>query len=139
MSDTVNKAERSRIMAQVRSIGNKSTELKVVKLLRQHRITGWRRHWHVAGRPDFAFPKAKVALFIDGCFWHGCPAHLRMPSSNVDYWQGKVARNMARDAGVTAELEEKGWNVLRVWECELKDPPRVMRRLSQLLDFSYRR
>lgn len=134
MSDTVDKAARSRIMAQVRSKGNKSTELKVVRLLRQHRITGWRRHLPLAGRPDFAFPKAKIAVFIDGCFWHGCPRCYREPKSSVEYWQGKVARNKERDTKVSMELKGKGWRVLRVWECELKNPARMLRDLSWLIN-----
>ena|SRR2546421_12517288 len=133
MTDTVTKQERSRIMRSVRGRGNASTELKVVRLLREHKITGWRRHLPLAGRPDFAFPKSRVALFVDGCFWHGCPAHLRMPSSNVEYWRGKVGRNMERDARVTRELEAKGWRVLRMWEHEIKEPSRVLRELARLL------
>ncbi len=129
MTDTVTKQERSRIMAAVRGRGNLSTELKTVKLFRQHKITGWRRHLKLTGKPDFAFPKSKVALFIDGCFWHGCPLHLRMPSSNVEYWQGKIARNMARDVSVTNELTNKGWRVLRIWECEIKEPEGFIERV----------
>lgn len=133
MTDTVSKQERSRIMRSVRGRGNASTELKVVRLFREHKITGWRRHLPLAGKPDFTFPKQRVVVFIDGCFWHGCPAHLRMPASNVDYWQGKVARNMARDARVRTELEEKGWRVLRVWEHEIKDPALFIQRVSALI------
>jgi DNA mismatch endonuclease (patch repair protein) len=134
MVDTVSKSERSRIMRSVKGRGNASTELKVVRLLREHHITGWRRHLPLAGKPDFAFPKARVALFIDGCFWHGCPAHLRMPASNVEYWRAKVARNMARDARVTRELEARGWRVLRVWEHEIKEPSRMLRELSRMIN-----
>ena len=133
MTDTVSKTERSRIMAQVKGRGNASTELKVVKLFREHKITGWRRHLRLAGKPDFVFPKQRLALFIDGCFWHGCPAHLRMPATNVSYWQGKVGRNMARDQRVTQELEAKGWRVLRVWEHELKEPDELLAKVVRLL------
>lgn len=131
MSDTYDKETRSRVMAQVKSKGNKSTELKVVKLLREQGITGWRRHWPVAGRPDFAFPKSKIALFIDGCFWHGHNCRNLTPSQNSDYWQAKIARNRKRDKRVTAELKREGWRVLRVWECALKDPARVLRRIAR--------
>ena len=119
-------------MRSVKGRGNASTELKVVRLFREHHITGWRRHLPLIGKPDFAFPKSKVALFVDGCFWHGCPAHLRMPSSNVEYWQGKVARNVARDARVTAELEAEGWSVIRMWEHEIKEPSKMLRALARL-------
>lgn len=133
MTDTVSKTERSRIMRQVKGRGNASTELKIVRLFREHKITGWRRHLPLTGKPDFAFPKARVAVFIDGCFWHGCPAHLRMPSTNVDYWQRKVARNMERDKRVTAELESKGWRVLRVWEHEIKEPESMLRSIMRVI------
>lgn len=134
MADTVSKQERSRIMRSVRGRGNASTELKVVRLFRENGIKGWRRHLPLPGRPDFAFPKARVAVFVDGCFWHGCPAHLRMPASNVDYWRGKVARNMERDARVTKELKAKGWRVLRMWEHEIKNPERALLVLSRLIN-----
>ena len=134
MADKVNKQERSRIMRSVRGRGNASTELKAVRIFREHKITGWRRHLPLIGKPDFAFPNQRLVVFIDGCFWHGCPMHLRMPATNVDYWQGKVARNVARDAKVTAELRSKGWRVLRVWECELKDPSRVARIVTEMLE-----
>lgn len=133
MTDTVTKEERSRIMAQVRGRGNASTELKVVKLFRERHITGWRRHLPLPGKPDFSFPKHKLALFIDGCFWHGCPTHLRMPKSNTEYWQLKVERNKARDVKVINELQLKGWRVCRVWECELRSPVLFINRISPLL------
>jgi len=115
-------------MRSVRGRGNASTELKAVRIFREHKITGWRRHLPLIGKPDFAFPNQRLVVFIDGCFWHGCPMHLRMPATNVDYWQGKVARK------VTAELRSKGWRVLRVWECELKDPSRVARIVTEMLE-----
>ena len=133
MTDTFTKQERSRIMRSVRGRGNKSTELKVVGLFREYKITGWRRHLPLIGKPDFAFPKARVILFVDGCFWHGHNCRNLTPSQNSDYWQAKIARNIARDVRVAAELEGKGWRVLRVWECELKDPARLIRRVSDLL------
>lgn len=133
MTDIMDKAARSERMALIRSKGNKSTELKALSIFRQHKITGWRRHLPLIGKPDFAFPKAKVALFIDGCFWHGCPLHVRPPKSRLEYWRPKLEGNKKRDARVTKELNEKGWRVLRVWECELKDPSRMLRSLSRML------
>lgn len=131
MSDTYSKQVRSRVMRSVKGRGNASTELKVVRLFRENKITGWRRHLPLVGKPDFAFPKSKVALFVDGCFWHGHDCRNLTPAQNSDYWQKKIARNVARDARVTKELEDKGWRVLRVWECELKEPGRVLRRLLE--------
>ncbi|WP_074377115.1 very short patch repair endonuclease [Mycobacteroides abscessus] len=72
---------------------------------------------------DLVFTRAKVAVFIDGCFWHGCPEHHRQPTANADYWMSKVAKNRARDAETNAALREKGWEVLRFWEHE---PPELV-------------
>ena len=71
--DKYDKATRSRMMAAVRSRGNRSTEVRLAKLLRKHRLSGWRRQYPIPGTPDFCWPKSRVALFVDGCFWHGCP------------------------------------------------------------------
>ena len=75
MPDVFTKAKRSEVMSRIRGRGNKDTELALAKLLRRHRITGWRRNQPVFGKPDFVFPKLKLAVFVDGCFWHGCPKH----------------------------------------------------------------
>jgi DNA mismatch endonuclease, patch repair protein len=117
-------------MAKVRSRGNASTELKAVKILRRNKITGWRRHLPIFGRPDFAFPKSRVALFIDGCFWHGCPHCYRAPQSARNYWSHKIARNKRRDLKVTRQLKKDGWKVLRVRECQLKTPNRFLNRIK---------
>lgn len=69
-------------------------------------------------RPDIAFTRRRVAVFVDGCFWHGCPEHGGRPSKNANYWNPKIARNMERDAEQTARLEAAGWSVVRVWEHE---------------------
>lgn len=72
---------------------------------------------------DIAFPRAKVAVFIDGCFWHGCPEHYQRPGSNRDYWDPKVARNRERDLETTAAFEDAGWTVLRFWEHAVRNDP----------------
>lgn len=74
----------------------------------------------VTGKPDIAFPGAKVAVFVDGCFWHGCPEHGTKPATNADFWRRKIAKNQARDVKVTAGLVSDGWHVMRFWEHELK-------------------
>jgi DNA mismatch endonuclease (patch repair protein) len=73
----------------------------------------------VFGKPDFAHKQAKVAIFLDSCFWHGCPKHLRMPHSNLEYWQKKIERNRKRDVLVTSKLSSNGWTVIRIWEHSL--------------------
>ena len=91
-------------MAAIRSKGNKDTELKLAELLRKNRIVGWRRHQALPGRPDFVFPRERVAIFVDGCFWHGCPKHGRKPTSNRAYWLPKLRRNQERDADAKRAL-----------------------------------
>lgn len=125
--DTVDKKTRSRYMAAVRSRGNRSTEKQTIGLLRRYRIKGWRRHRAVAGTPDFCWPRQKVALFVDGCFWHGCPRCYEVPKSNVRYWEAKAAGNRRRDRRVDSLLRSSGWVVLRVWECRLYDKRTITR------------
>lgn len=133
--DKVDPQTRSRVMAAVRSSGNRSTEIAMIRLFRQHRITGWRRHWPLTGKPDFAWPKQQVALFVDGCFWHGCPEHCRMPEANNAYWVKKVAGNQRRDKKVSRKLRQDGWQVLRIWEHEVKaNPVKAAMRIRSLLD-----
>jgi len=81
----------------------------------------YRLHYQVPGRPDVAFPGKRVAVFVDGCFWHGCPAHGVSPKSNAEFWKLKIRGNIERDQRVTSELENKGWRVLRFWEHEVND------------------
>lgn len=133
MADVFSKQLRSQVMARVLSRGNRSTEGPAIKLFRAHRCTGWRLSFRLYGKPDFVFPKQKLAIFIDGCFWHGCPHHCRMPSSNVRYWRAKIARNRTRDKLVSTTLKHRNWKVLRIWEHEFDEPGRVLRRVVQAL------
>ena len=119
--DTVSPEVRSRTMRAVKG-KNTSLEMKFRRALWGAGVRGWRLHKDsLPGRPDLVFSAARVAVFIDSCFWHGCPEHLRMPSSNVDYWQAKIERNRRRDAANTQELHTLGWNVLRFWEHEMRE------------------
>jgi DNA mismatch endonuclease, patch repair protein len=104
MADVFSKPKRSDIMARVLGHGNKATELALIKVFRRHGITGWRRHRPIFGNPDFIFPKIKLTLFVDGCFWHGCPKHETQPATNRAFWRKKLARNKARDRLVNARL-----------------------------------
>jgi DNA mismatch endonuclease, patch repair protein len=135
--DTVDKATRSRIMASIRSTGNRSTEQRLRMLLVRHKITGWQvANRLLLGNPDFVFPKAKLVIFVDGCFWHACPKCSHRPKSNRQYWDAKIQRNIARDKRTRMRLRRAGWSVLRIWEHELKENPRaciakIKRKLSQ--------
>ncbi len=133
MADIFSKRKRSQVMAAIRSKGNKDTELKLVSILRSHGIKGWRRHRPLPGNPDFIFPKQRLAVFVDGCFWHGCRWHCRMPKSRSNYWKPKIARNKKRDREVTRQLRRCGWEVLRVWEHALKRPSKMLGRLKVIL------
>ena len=106
-------------MAKVRGHGNRSTEILLMKLFRQNKITGWRRNQPVFGKPDFIFPNSKLAVFVDGCFWHGCSKHGTQPAGNRSFWKKKFARNQTRDRLVNHTLRRAGWRVLRVWEHDL--------------------
>lgn len=130
--DTVPETVRSRIMRQVKGTGNKSTEQVFAKLLREHSIKGWRRNMNIFGRPDFIFPRAKIAIFIDGCFWHGCNRHCRYPASRSVYWHKKIARNQTRDKLVGKELRRRGWRVLRLWEHDLAGGRILTRKIRVL-------
>ena len=120
MTDTFSTKQRSEIMKAVKSKGNKSTEIKLVEIFKLHHITGWRRNSNLVGHPDFIFPKNRIAVFADGCFWHGHNCRNVTPSENAEYWQNKIKRNKARDKAITKELTVKGWKVVRIWECEIK-------------------
>ena len=106
-------------MGRVRGRGNKSTEEKLARLFRRAGIKGWRRHLRLPGTPDFAFPKRRLAVFVDGCFWHGCPKHATFPATRRAFWLKKFATNKARDRRVNRELRLRGWRVLRIWEHDL--------------------
>lgn len=120
MSDVFDNKKRSEIMKKVRSKNNKSTELKLIELFRKNDIKGWHRNYKVKGHPDFVFLDKKVAIFVDGCFWHGHDCRNTRPADNADYWQKKRERNILHDKQVTKLFENRGWIVLRIWECELK-------------------
>lgn len=91
----------------------------------------YRVHGKLPGRPDIVFASARLAVFLDGCWWHGCPQHFRMPESNTDFWRAKFDRNMERDRQVTAKLRAAGWSVIRVWEHEVNgDLAAVVRRVK---------
>lgn len=134
MADTFSKEARSDVMRAVLSQGNRSTEMKMIALFQLHGITGWRRKQELPGKPDFVFRKERVAVFVDGCFWHSCPLHLRVPSSNVDYWNRKLERNRVRDRKVNTELRSEGWMVVRIWEHAFAKPSGIASRLKRALE-----
>lgn len=135
MADYLGTHARSAVMAKVQSRGNMTTELRMVALFRQFKINGWRRNQRLPGKPDFVFRQLRVALFVDGCFWHACPKCYRRPSSNRKYWDGKVQRNRVRDHLVNGILRKEGWRVFRIWEHNLNSTKsnQCMKRLRHFL------
>jgi len=133
MADVFSKSKRSEVMSRIRSRGNQATELALAKLFRRHKITGWRRNQKVFGKPDFIFPKHKLAVFVDGCFWHGCPKHGTQPKGNAAFWRKKISRNQTRDKLVNRTLRRARWRVIRIWEHELtrKNQTRLLRRIGK--------
>ncbi|MDR1939995.1 MAG: very short patch repair endonuclease [Clostridiales bacterium] len=120
MSDIFDKEKRSEVMSKMRSNKNKSTELRLIELFGKLDIKGWRRNYPVKGKPDFIFPDAKIAVFVDGCFWHGHDCRNVTPADNAEFWEKKLSANKERDKAVTERLQARGWTVVRIWECELK-------------------
>jgi DNA mismatch endonuclease (patch repair protein) len=125
MADIWTKKKRSEVMSLIRGKGNKETEQTLLALLKREKITGWRRHLPLPGKPDFAFPKQKVAIFVDGCFWHGCPRCYTRPKTNRAFWDKKRTDNIARDKRVTRQLRRQGWKVIRIWQHSLPKSPSV--------------
>lgn len=118
-------------MARVKSRGNQATELRLVTIFRDHKITGWRRRAKVFGSPDFVFRSVRLAVFVDGCFWHGCPTHGSIPASNREFWTTKLERNVARDRLVGKTLTRRGWRILRLWQHELREEELVAHRVRE--------
>ncbi|MTE02128.1 DNA mismatch endonuclease Vsr [Paracoccus sp. YIM 132242] len=132
--DTLTPSQRSARMALVRS---KNTRPELVVRRLAHRL-GYRFRLHrreLPGSPDLIFPKRRAIIFVHGCFWHqhGCPRGARRPLANANYWSTKLDRNMARDVEVRKQLEELGWRVLVVWECETRDVNALGKRLVGFL------
>lgn len=132
--DSLTTAERSIQMSRVRAKGNRSTELSVAGCLARARISGWKRNpRNVFGKPDFLFRREAVALFVDGCFWHGCSkCNRNLPQNRREFWSRKIERNRVRDKEVAKELQRAGFQVVRVWEHEVRSREWLARLLMIL-------
>ena len=120
--DNVSSEIRSQIMSKVRSKRNRSTEVRFRAYLIKYGFTGWQvTPKGVDGAPDFMFSEKRVLVFVDGCFWHGCPKCCRMPSSRQEYWTKKIEGNRRRDARISRKLRKAGWKVIRIWEHQIKN------------------
>ena len=121
----------SRRMAAIRGKGNRTTEARFRAMLVRAGVRGWTMQTKgINGKPDFYFPKNKVAVFIDGCFWHGCPQCGHVPNVNRPFWQAKIERNQKRDRDTDEYLQQLGIGAVRFWEHELHESPvECLRRL----------
>ena len=132
--DKYDKKKRSMVMTQVKKSYTKLEE-KLAVILNDEGLDHYSRYAKdLPGSPDFVFRQERLAVFLDSCFWHGCPKHLRMPASNVDYWVRKIAINKERDRRQTREIRKSGWRALRLWEHELKDPKRIVRKIRRAIE-----
>lgn len=140
--DNLTKAVRFRVMSSNKSRGTKSTEQRFRSFLIRSGTCGWRlgHGTDLPGGPDFIFPKEHVAVFIDGCFWHGCRKCRSIPATNRGFWSAKIRENRRRDRLAVKALRVRGWTALRVWEHELKHGgDGALRKLSAVRTSSRRR
>ena len=128
MSDNLTKKQRQHCMSQIKS-GNTKPEITIRKLI-------WKKGYRyrighgLRGKPDMVFPSYGIAVFIDGCFWHGCHRHYKMPASNVNYWKQKISGNKRRDKKIERHLKKAGWKVIRIWEHDVKkNPEKIVDRI----------
>lgn len=128
-------ARSSRNLSAVRGHNNRTTEQRLRLALVRARISGWQLHpIGIVGKPDFIFPDRRIAIFVDGCFWHGCPKCGHIPKTNTPFWNAKIQRNIERDGVTTKKLLESDFQVTRIWEHELKhDLQACVDRIAALL------
>ncbi len=120
MTDVLTPAQRKLNMSRIRG-KDTSPEMKIRKLLFSKGIRGYRITSKLPGKPDIVFPRKRVAVFIDGCFWHKCPVHFQEPDTRKEFWMGKIDRNVERDQVINRKLEEAGWKVIRIWEHQVRE------------------
>lgn len=134
MTDIFSKHKRSEIMSRIKS-RRTSIEERMAALLRKSDIRYRRNVKTLPGEPDLVIPDGRIALFVHGCFWHGhkgC-ARGKLPKSNTVYWREKIERNEKRDRRAARLLRKKGWHVMTIWQCKLKNPDRVVKRVRTML------
>lgn len=122
MTDVLTPEQRKKNMSHIHG-KNTKPELRLRKMLWSEGIRGYRIHYNLPGKPDIVFTRKKIAVFVDGCFWHKCPVCFKPPATNKKFWNEKLQKNVERDRKVTSELESQGWTVLRFWEHEIRDSP----------------
>lgn len=134
MTDVLNPEQRKRNMSAIRG-KNTKPELKIRKMLWENGIRGYRVHYKLPGKPDIIFPKYRIAVFIDGCYWHKCPECFREPITNKEFWMEKINGNVERDIKINNELENMDWVVLRFWEHDVrKNPDKIIHIIAEKIE-----
>jgi len=133
MTDVLTPKQRTYNMSQIRG-KNTGPEVKLRKLLWSNGVRGYRIHYNLPGKPDIVFIKKKIAIFIDGCFWHKCPICFQEPETRKEFWMKKIQSNIDRDKKVDDQLTNDGWTVIRIWEHEIKkEPENAVKKIIALL------
>ena len=134
MTDVLTRAQRSYCMSRIRA---KDTQPEIVlrKIISKAGIKGYRLNCRLLGKPDLVFPKRKIVIFIDGCFWHKCPKCFKNPATNKKFWLKKIDSNVKRDGFVSARLKKEGWKVLRIWEHEVRKQKIVKKRIIDKIKY----
>lgn len=133
MTDVLTPDQRKLNMSRIKG-KNTSPEIKIRKLLFSNGIRGYRVNYKITGKPDIVFPRKRLVIFIDGCFWHKCPIHFQVPQTNTEFWLEKINRNVERDLIINKKLKNEGWEVMRIWEHRVReDPELVVREIIEKL------
>ncbi len=119
MTDVLTRRQRSYCMSRIRS-KNTRPEIILRKAISKTGIRGYRLNCGLSGKPDIVFPKRKIVIFIDGCFWHKCPKCFKSPKTNKKFWLEKIEGNKRRDIKVNRHYKKMGWRIIRIWEHDLK-------------------
>jgi DNA mismatch endonuclease (patch repair protein) len=136
MTDVLTQEQRKLNMSRIRG-KNTGPEIKLRKMLWSQGIRGYRIHYNLPGKPDIVFTKKKIAIFIDGCFWHKCPACFQEPETRKEFWMKKIQSNVDRDKKVNEQLKADGWTILRFWEHDVrKNPDTIVKKISETIEKS---
>lgn len=135
MGDNLSPEDRRKTMQAVKGKGTR-LEKRLWSMLAGMRLNGWKKNpGTITGKPDIVFPSQQIAVFIDGCFWHGCPhCQRKLPVTNREYWEKKIERNIALAQINNKQLEQEGWTVIRIWEHEMADTAKIRKRIRNALE-----
>ena len=136
MTDVLTQEQRKFNMSRIRG-KDTGPEVKLRKLLFANGFRGYRIHYNLPGKPDIVFVKKKIAIFVDGCFWHKCPVCFQEPATRKEFWMKKIQSNVKRDEKVNELLKNDEWNVIRFWEHDVrKKPDEIVKKISEILEKS---